>query len=790
MELKGLIICGAVFLLASCNKKVPQLGTDSIESVVNAMTLEEKATLTIGTGMAGFTGESAVVGESNTIIAGAAGTTQEIPRLGIPSIVLADGPAGVRISPKREGSDRTYYATAFPTGTLLASTWNTSLVEEVGKTMGDEALEYGIDILLTPALNIHRNPLCGRNFEYYSEDPLVSGKIAAAMINGIQASGVGTSIKHYAANNQETNRTSSDSRLTQRALREIYLKGFEIGIKESKPWTVMSAYNYINGVYAPENYELLTTVLRDEWGYKGVVMTDWFGGESAPKMIHAGNELLMPGLTSQKEEIIEAVEKGTLTIEDLDKAVTRILELVVQTPRFKKYKYTESPDLNSHAAVSRQSASEGMILLKNDNTLPLAKDVKKIAAYGITSYDFISGGAGSGDVNSAYTVSLVDGLASAGYMLNSDLQSRYEKYITIENNKLNANKNKEDKLASHTAGARPKELIPNDTELKAQAATADIALITIGRVSGEFLDRKIDGDFNLTTEELRLINKVTEVYHSQRKKVVVILNVGGVIETASWKNIPDAILLTWLAGQEGGNSVADVISGKTNPSGKLTMSFPIQYADVSSATNFPYDFVHKGNLTESMLARNPERKNLVRNVDYTVYEEDIYVGYRFFNTFNKAVSYPFGYGLSYTQFEYSVPKIKAVNSGYEISLTVKNTGSVKGKEIVQVYVAAPLNDNYGKPTMELKAFDKTRELMPNEEQEVKMYIAKLDLASFDQTNSSWVVDPGLYKFMVGSSSVDIKHAMNIDIEEKMTEKVNDVLRPQEEMNFLKSTISK
>lgn len=774
-----MLVLGCIMMFAACNHKAPQLGLASVKEVVQAMTLEEKAGIVTGTGMPGFTGESAVVGESNSIIPGAAGTTMEIPRLGIPAIVLADGPAGVRIAPNREGSDKTYFATAFPVGILLASSWNTSLIEEVGKAMGNEALEYGIDILLTPGLNIHRDPLCGRNFEYYSEDPLVSGKIAANMIKGIQSNGVGTSIKHFAANNQETNRTSSDSRMTQRALREIYLKGFEIGIKESKPWTVMSAYNYVNGVYAAENYALLTTILRDEWGYKGVVVSDWFGGESAPNMIYAGNDLIMPGMVTQQEDIVNAVNNGKLAVEDLDKAVTHILELILQTPRFKQYKYTETPDLKTHATIARQSAAEGMILLENKNALPIATDVKEIAAYGVTSYDFISGGAGSGDVNSAYTVSLAEGLDQSGYRLHAALEKQYEEYIRIEKEKLAVEKNSEDNLSAHTAQARPVEFLPSDSDLQKQAATADIALITIGRVSGEFIDRKIEGDFNLTNEELQLIDKITMAFHQVNKKVIVVLNVAGVIETASWKNKPDAVLLAWMAGQEGGAAVADVLTGNTNPSGRLTVTFPIQYMDVPTANNFPYDFVNKGNLTESMLARNPERLNLVRNVDYTLYEEDIYVGYRYFKTNNISVSYPFGYGLSYTRFEYVTPQIEETAEGYKINIEVKNTGAVKGKEVVQLYVTAPNNANYAKPAIELKAFGKTKELQPNESEIVKLYISKSELASFDLQNSLWRADKGIYKLLIGSSSENIKHTQEITLQEEIIQKVNDVLKPQD-----------
>ena len=321
-------MAAAMAVLSACGPGVPQLGKSSLDEVIGAMTLEEKAHLVVGTGMAGFSGDSAVIGATRKLVPGAAGTTYPIERLGIPAVVLADGPAGLRIDPKREGDSATYYCTHFPIGTLLASTWDQELVESVGQSIGNEVLEYGADVLLAPALNIHRNPLCGRNFEYYSEDPLVSGKIAAAYVRGVQSNGVGTSIKHFAVNNQETNRMATDAHVSPRALREIYLKGFEIAVKESAPWTVMSSYNYLNGVYTSENKELQTTMLRDEWGFKGMVTTDWGVHSTHSDEIKAGNDLKMGD--GDPSELRAAYESGKLTRADLEKSVRRVLELALK----------------------------------------------------------------------------------------------------------------------------------------------------------------------------------------------------------------------------------------------------------------------------------------------------------------------------------------------------------------------------------------------------------------------------------------------------------------------------
>jgi len=762
--------------MTACGPQVPQLGRASIDEVVEAMTLEEKAHLVVGTGMAGFSGENAVVGETRKLVPGAAGTTYPIERLGIPSVVLADGPAGLRINPTRESDSQTYYCTHFPIGTLLASTWDQQLVEKVGEAIGNEVLEYGTDVLLAPALNIHRNPLCGRNFEYYSEDPVVSGKIAAAYVRGVQNNGVGTSVKHFALNNQETNRMANDAHVSQRALREIYLKGFEIVVRESDPWTVMSSYNYLNGIYTSENPELQTAMLRDEWGFRGMVMTDWFGGKDAVAQMVAGNDMLQPGTDKQYEMIVSGVKEGRLDEAVLDRNVKRILEMILRTPRFQGYRFSNKPDLEAHAAVTRQSATEGMVLLKNENeALPLSAGTKRIALLGCTSYDFIAGGTGSGNVNRAYTVSLLDGLKQAGYELDGELKTAYEQHIAAENERNRPDTT--NRFAMFLPRPRPTEMMIPAARLQALAKANDVALITLGRTSGEFLDRK-KADFELTREEKALLNDVCRAFHAAGKKVVVVLNIGGVIETASWKNRPDAILCAWQAGQEGGNSVADVLSGKASPSGKLTMTFPVHFADAASSAKFPIDMAANMDISNS-----GEKKNSLKNVDYTDYEEDIYVGYRYFDTFGKEVSYPFGYGLSYTTFEYAAPRVETTEDAYLVSVQITNTGKRAGKEAVQLYVAAPDRATANKPEKELKAFAKTRELQPGETETLVLKLPKANLASFDTASSAWVVTPGSYDLLLGASSRDIRAKAAVDAAASSVP-VGDLLKPQGKLRLL------
>ena len=757
----------------------PQLNANNIEEVIKAMTLEEKAQLLVGGGNDGFVGSGAMLGHQKKFVPGAAGTTVAIPRLGIPATVQCDGPAGVHIDAHREGDSRNYYATGFPVGTCLASTWNTDLVRKVGEAIGNETLEYGCDVVLEPGMNLHRNPLCGRNFEYYSEDPVVTGLMGTAFVLGVQSQGVGVSAKHFAVNSQESDRTRVDERLSQRALRELYLKGFEMMVRKSNPWTIMSAYNKVNGVYAQGNKDLLTNILRNDWGYKGIVETDWIGKrEDLPveQEVAAGNDLMMPGYPAQVKDIVNAVKSGKLDINDVDRNVRRMLEYIVKTPRFKGYKYSGEPDLKAHAAITRQSSTEGMVLLKNNAALPI-RGLKTVALFGVNSYDFMSGGLGSGAVNVGYSVDMVTGLKNIGVATTPQLTEIYQNYVKYAKAKLKADKNP---MMWFLNQGQPKldEIDITERCVANEEPKADAAIITIGRQAGEGMDRQINGEFNLSKTEQDMIFRVSDAFHAKGKKVIVIINSGSVMETASWRDRVDAILVAWQPGIEGGNSVADILTGKVNPSGKLTMTWPIAATDHPSTANFAKEY-------DMYTYKNMEGwgKGNIPGVDFSNHEEDIYVGYRYFDTFKKDVAYPFGFGLSYTTFEMGKPSVKANGKNIEVSVTVKNTGKVAGKQVAQVYVTAP-KGAYEKPAKELKAFGKTRELKPGESQTLKMTLEKRDLASFDEANSQWKVDAGNYLFQVGTDVESIKGTATLKVAE-YTEKTSSACAPNVQLNYLK-----
>ncbi|MBR4478618.1 MAG: glycoside hydrolase family 3 C-terminal domain-containing protein [Bacteroidales bacterium] len=771
--MKKFFLIAATGLLTLSALAQPQLRSDNIDEVLKAMTLEEKATLLVG-------GARAVIVDgvptgTAAKVPGAAGNTRPIDRLGIPGTVLADGPAGLRISPTRDGASQTFYCTGFPVGTLLASSWDLDLVEAVTTAMGQEVHEYGVDVLLAPGMNIHRNPLCGRNFEYFSEDPLLSGKMASAYVKGIQKNDVGVSVKHYAVNNQETNRNEDNARVSERALREIYLKNFEIAIKESAPWTVMSSYNQLNGEYTQQKKDLLTTILRDEWGYNGIVMTDWGSKAGTVKSVWSGNDLMEPGNQTEIDRIVAGVKDGSLAIEDVDRNVRNMLNYIVKTPAFKNYKYSNKPDLAGHAQVARKAAAESMVLLRNeDNTLPVASG-KKVALFGISSLDFVAGGTGSGNVNKAYVVNMKEGLENAGFTVDQALMNFYQ--AQLDYNRALAALTSAGGRGFGFGSAKAAEVAIPEAAVNNEARNNDLAIVVIGRNAGEGADRRMVDDFDLTNIERELLRNVSTAFHAAGKKVIVVLNIGGVIETNSWKNMVDAILLPWSPGQEGANAVADVLTGKANPSGRLSMTFPINFMDHPSSANFPYNYDRNaGNQ-----GRGPQQPR--KDVDYTNYEEGIYVGYRYFATAGKEVSYPFGYGLSYTTFSFTKPVVKAVADGFEATVTVTNTGAVAGKEVVELYVSAPAG-GLEKPACELKGFAKTRELKPGESQTVTIKVTNYELASFNEAASAWEAAAGTYKVAFGASVADIRSTATYQLKKAASWKTNKLFALDAPLNEL------
>lgn len=735
-----------------------QLGKTAVKDLVKKMSVEEKAKLIVGTGMPGWVGLTKLPNPPKMKVPGSAGKNGIFPLYNIPEIILADGPAGLRISPERDNESKKYHATAFPVATALASSWNPELVKKVGYAIGNEVREYGVDLLLAPGMNIHRNPRNGRNFEYFSEDPLISGTMAAAYVNGIQENGVGATLKHFAANNQESNRFGVNEHISQRALREIYLKGFEIAVKKSQPWAIMTAYNKINGVYVSEDRDLLTHILREEWKFDGLVMTDWFGGfgsedevrankvSDVAAQINAGNDWLMPGTPQQIDAVVKHTKSGKLKKLAMNESTERILKIILKSPVFRHYNYSNNPDLKEHALIAKQAAAESMVLLENkNNTLPVKLSRKKIALFGNTSYNFISGGTGSGDVNEAYTISLLDGLQNANAVLDQQLAKKYLPYIKMADSLQTERRKLEGGLSKYI---RIKEMVFSDEEIEKVSDDNDIAIFTIGRNAGESGDRPIS-DFYLAEDEMVMINKISQKFHQKNKKFIIILNIGGVIETLSWKDKADAVLLAWQPGQEAGDAVTEILSGKINPSGKLATTFPVDYKDIPSANSFP---------------GIPPDKPLD-----SFYNEGIYVGYRYYDTFKVPVSYPFGYGLSYSDFSFSDLKIEnnQEEKVLKLSFTITNNGKIRGREVGQIYIHAS-HQKLDKPDQELKSFVKTEELQPGKSQDFSLSIPYYDFTSYNSVTSSWELETGMYEVRLGNSSQNIFQKQGFSISNDMT----------------------
>ncbi len=663
-----------------------KLNAGNIDEVIGQMTLEEKVHMVIGCGMSMGDGVK---------FPGTAGRTYDIPRLGIPSVYLADGPHRLAMSVKRDFDSRFYYATEFPSGTTVAATFDPNAAFQVGAALGEEVKDYGMDVLLAPGANLMRNALCGRNHEYYSID------------------------------------------LTQ-------------------------------------------NILRDEWGFKGVVMSDWNAGKDAVTSMKAGNDMLQPGQDRQYKAILEAVQNGTLDEAVLDRNVKRVLELVVKCHTFADYEYANETDLKAHAQVDRTIGAEGIVLLDNRDILPLASGIKNVALYGTTSYDMVPAGMGFGSTGVGYyTVSLVEGMRNAGYTVDADLIKQYKKHLADEQKRLYPNGRPPFSL---TPLKRAEEFVPTAEELAAQVKNNDVAILTFGRTSGEASDRRVE-EFYMKENETALIKQVAEAYHAAGKKVVVVLNICSPVETASWKNQVDAVLCAFQPGQEVGNCVADVLTGKVNPSGHLPMTFAVKYGDAPSDANFPYDYEFKmpsfamgSGMNFKSKEKEEKPKEPERNVDFTDYEEGIYVGYRYFDTFGKEVSYPFGHGLSYTTFGFEVVSSDMDAEDCEMKVAVTNTGKCAGKESVQLYVKAP-EGGLEKPAKELKAFAKTKLLQPGETEVVTLSWKLMDMASFNEKNSSWELAKGTYQWMAATSSADVRCTVEQKVTKSQKVKVHDAMRP-------------
>ncbi|MBR4782582.1 MAG: glycoside hydrolase family 3 C-terminal domain-containing protein [Bacteroidaceae bacterium] len=757
--MKKILLLAAAWTACVCGAQDLKLSPDNVDKVIKAMTPEEKAGVIVGKGSGAFDGR----GHINDYLPGCAGATNPIDRLGIPPLVYADGPSGLRVDNK--------LCTRFPNGMLEAATWNTQLLETIGEAEGREFRARGIDVVLGPGMNIQRNPLCGRNFEYFSEDPLLSGLSAAALVRGIQRAGVGACPKHFAANNQELNRLSNDSRVSRRALREIYLRNFEIMVKSSQPWFIMSSYNFLNGVTTSQNRDLLTTILRHEWGFSGAVISDWGGGYSGAQMVKAGNDNIQQGSKERYNDILNKLKDGYLDAQDLDACVKRMLQAALRAIRYKGGSPTDNPPLEENASLVREAAPEGFVLLENhDNALPLKKG-DRVALMGTTSYDFIHGGTGSGTVNNPFrSVCMPEGLTDAGLKLDEAMHRFYTDFMQSERRRCeNFNKN----VPWCCEHERAMEAVPTDLITKA-AKEDKAAVITLGRVFGEGVDRDWYHSYMLSNGEIALLKAAAEAFHKEGKPVIVVLNVGGIIDVASWRNLADAILICWQPGEEGGHSVGDVLAGNVSPSGRMPVTIPMQYSDDPSAPNFPqvkadkyqnYSFYRHVGAT-------PQYK--VPCVDYTNYEEGIYVGYRHYVTRGVKTAYPFGYGLSYTTFDYRDMKIKDRGDRLEIGVTVKNTGKRAGKEVVQIYCDAP-EGGMDKPLRELKGYAKTRLLKPGQEEKLTIVISKEWLTSFDEDKSAWIACRGEYAFIAARDADTPVLQMSYKLNKDIKLKVHDVL---------------
>lgn len=650
-------------------------------SLIPEMTLEEKAALCTGA---------------------TAWTSTPVERLDLPSIWVSDGPHGLRRVPDATSMTmKSLPATCFPTASALASTWDRELIEAMGRALGEECVAQGVDVLLGPGVNMKRSPLCGRNFEYFAEDPYLAGELAASLINGIQSQGVGTALKHFAANNQEFERFSINARIDERTLREIYLPAFEIAVKKAQPWTIMCAYNKLNGTYCSEHHELLVDILKNEWGFAGFVMSDWGAVHDRVAALKGGLDWEMPGPKPRRvQAVIEAVQSGELDEAVLDEAVRRILGVVEQAAATPK---NGTFDPIAHHTLAQRVAAESMVLLKNNGLLPL-QNPQQIAVIGRSARQPHFQGGGSSHINP----------------IQVDIP-----FTELQKHAEQAELTFAEGYPHDDSFQQP--LIDEAVQL---AQSADVALLYIALPSYKESEGYDRADLDLTSQQVALIRAVTAV----QPNTVVILNSGAPVVMGEWLDGAAAVLCAWMMGQAGAGAIADILFGRINPSGKLAETYPLRLSDTPAYLNFPGAYGE------------------VR------YGEELFIGYRYYDARQVPVQFPFGYGLTYTSFAYSNPTVSARTfkdvAGLVVTVDVTNTGRVVGQEIVQVYVY----DQQAKlvrPQKELKGFAKVT-LQPGETQTVAISLDFRAFAYYHPAYHQWITDDGEFDILIGASSADIR----------------------------------
>jgi len=660
-----------------------------IQSIISQMTLEEKAALCTGA---------------------SSWTTTPIERLGVPEMIVSDGPHGVRRVPDVHAMMmESLPATCFPTASCLASTWDVELIHKMGEALAEECIALNVDVLLGPGANMKRSPLGGRNFEYFSEDPYLAGEMAANFINGVQSRGVGTSLKHYAANNQEFQRFSISAEIDERTLREIYLTAFEKAVKQAQPWTVMCSYNKVNGTFASEHHYLLTEILKNEWGFEGLVVSDWGAVRDRVAALKGGLDWEMPGPQDRRvQAVVDAVRAGELDETVLDESVRRILRIVFkaqETPKTGKF------DVDAHHELARKIASEGMVLLKNNGILPL-KGQQHIAVIGRSAETAHFQGGGSSHIHPTKVA-----------MPYKELQARAE--------------NSELTYAEGYPGDNSfnQGMIDQAVGL---AQSADVAILYIALPTFKESEGYDRPDLDLTDQQIALIKAVSKV----QKHTVVVLNNGAPVAMSAWIDDVDAVLESWMMGQAGGAAVADVLFGRINPSGKLAETFPLKLSDTPAHTNWP------------------------GGAGQVHYGEGLFIGYRYYDAKEMPVLFPFGYGLSYTTFAYSNAKVSAKNfkdvDGLTVTVDVTNTGSVAGKETVQVYVHDQ-KSGLRRPEKELKGFAKV-ELTPGETKSVSIQLDFRSFAYYHPEYKQWITENGEFDILIAASATNIRESLMVTLE--------------------------